>query len=214
MDDVFTRLREDYVGTPLTRDGLPGDPLEQFTRWFDEAVSAQLQLANGMTLATVDADGRPSARIVLLKSFDARGFVFYTNYASRKARALEDTGRAALLFWWQPLHRQIRIEGRIERIDEVESDRYFASRPRTSNLGAMASPQSAVIEDRQWLQDEFQRVRGLWDGRPLERPTGWGGYRVVAEYFEFWQGREDRLHDRLCYTARPDDQWRIERLAP
>lgn len=211
---VFARLREEYMGAPLHRDAIERDPVEQFRRWFDEVVALSLPLANGMTLATADGDGRLSARIVLLKSYDARGFVFYTNYDSRKGAALRENPHAALLFWWQPLQRQVRIEGSVERIAESESDAYFETRPRASNLSAMASPQSREVSDREWLENRVESARRSFADRPLKRPPEWGGYRVVPDRFEFWQGRPDRLHDRLCYTRESADDWRLVRLAP
>jgi len=216
-------LREEYAGAPLTEDSVAASPLDQFRQWFDEALRLELPMANGMTLATCDASGRPAARIVLLKGFDDRGFVFYTHYESRKAGDLEQTRRAALLFWWIPMQRQIRIEGVVSRVSPAESDDYFATRPRDSNLSAMASPQSQVIASRGWLEERVSGLRDRWDGRALRRPDGWGGYRVAPDTMEFWQGRPNRLHDRIRYrraqaTARAgeplDGGWQIERLAP
>lgn len=210
---VFDRLRVEYEGKPLDEEDLAADPIAQFQRWFDDASAAELPLANGMTLATVDADGQPSARVVLLKGVDERGFVFFTSYESRKAKALEHGGVAALMFWWVPLSRQVRIEGQVERVSAQESDAYFATRPRDSNLSAMASPQSQVVPGRAWLVEQVAATRQTWDDRALERPAGWGGYRVVPRTVEFWQGRPDRLHDRLRYR-RDGSAWVIERLAP
>lgn len=213
MDDrVFTKLRAEYDGSPLLETALPEDPFALFRAWFDDVQA--MSLANAMTLATVDDSGMPSARIVLLKSFDHRGFVFYTNYGSRKARELEDSSLASLLFYWQPVHRQIRIEGVVERASAQESDAYFATRPRDSNLSAMASPQSTVVPNRQWLVDRVSNVRASTEGIALKRPQNWGGYRLAPRYFEFWQGQRDRLHDRLCYNRIQNSAWRIERLAP
>ena len=211
---VFAQLREEYVGAPLTEDGLASDPIEQFRRWFDEVVSLALPMANAMTLASAGSDGQPTARVVLLKSYDERGFVFFTNYHSRKAVALHENPNAALLFWWQPVQRQVRIEGVAEHILAEESDEYFDTRPRASNLSAMASPQSQVVADRQWLVERVERIGREWAGKPLERPAGWGGYRIIPARVEFWQGRPDRLHDRLCYSMDSAGRWRIERLAP
>lgn len=197
---------------------MAASPLEQFRVWFDEAVAAGIPLANGMTLATTSPDGQPAARIVLLKGFDERGFVFYTNYDSRKGQEVEARdsvarGRAALLFWWEPLSRQVRIEGTVVRVSDEESDAYFASRPRESNLSAMASPQSQVVDSRGWLAERVRDLDRAWAGKALVRPPSWGGYRVVPERLELWQGRPDRLHDRLCYRWE-NERWRIERLAP
>lgn len=210
---IFEELREEYEGTPLDEATLAASPIEQFQRWFDEAVAARVPLANGMTLATVDEDGQPAARVVLLKAVDAQGFVFFTNYESRKGRALDAGGRAALVFWWPLLSRQVRVEGRVERVSAAESDDYFATRPRESSLSAMASPQSRTIESRAWLSAQVAEMRQTWEGKPLERPVHWGGYRVVPHLVEFWQGRRDRLHDRLCYSSE-GGTWKIMRLAP
>lgn len=212
-DSIYEALRQQYEGTPLREDEVAASPFEQFERWFREALANDVPLANGMTLATVDADGTPTARVVLLKGVDARGFVFFTNYESRKGQALAATGRAALVFWWAPLSRQVRVEGAVERVSAAESDAYFATRPRESNLSAMASPQSQVVPNRDWLSAQVAEVRQAWEDKVLERPERWGGYRVVPHLVEFWQGRQDRLHDRLCYR-RDGQTWRIERLAP
>lgn len=206
-------LREDYLGEPLDEATVAASPVEQFHRWFTEVLDIALPLANGMTLATTDPEGRPTARVVLLKGYDDDGFTFFTNYHSRKGRELEASGRAALLFWWVPLHRQVRIEGPVERVSEAESDAYFATRPRESNLSAMASPQSRVVAGRGWLMDRAMEARQEWAGKDLVRPPQWGGYRVVPRWFEFWQGRGDRMHDRLSYRL-VGDAWVIERLAP
>lgn len=211
---IFSGLRQEYAGNRLLEHEVPAEPYELFQAWLNDVVAAAVPLANGMTLATVEPDGRPTARVVLLKSFDPRGFVFFTNYESRKGRTLESNPAAALLFWWQPFDRQVRIEGTIERIDDAESDQYFSSRPRESNLSAMASPQSRVIASRAWLEQRVDEVRRSWHDRPLERPAHWGGYRVRPSYFEFWQGQPDRMHDRLCYTGTAEDGWLIHRLAP
>ena len=213
-DSKLAGMRREYSGPPLTKESVAGDPFAQFTRWFDEVVAQEVPIGNGMTLATVDADGQPSARIVLLKSFDERGFVFFTNYGSRKGRELGNNPKAALLFWWEPLQRQIRIEGEVERVSDAESDAYFASRPRASNLSAMASPQSQPIPNRQWLQQRVAQLREQWAGKELERPPLWGGYRLIPRYFEFWQGRTDRMHDRVCYRLQRGGTWQLECMAP
>lgn len=209
-DDHFAALRVEYQGTPLNEADVSADPIEEVGRWLDAAIEAGVPMANAMSLATASSDGRPSVRVVLLKDFDARGFVFFTNYGSRKGRELEANPHAALCLWWEPLHRQVRIEGTVSRIDPAESDDYFATRPRESNLGAIASPQSQVIADRAELESAIARVDAPG---PLVRPETWGGYRVYPEMIELWQGRQDRLHDRLRYQ-RHGDAWRIERLAP
>ena len=210
MDD----LRRDYRGTPLDEAEAGDDPFELFRRWFDEAVAAGIDLANGMVLATATPDGRPSSRVVLLKSWDSSGFVFFTDYGSRKGRELAANEAAALLFWWPPMARQIRIEGNATTLYGPESDAYFASRPRASNLSAMASEQSRPIASRVALDERLAQWERAWHGHELVRPPGWGGVRIAAETFEFWQGRPDRLHDRLVYRLNADRSWTRERLCP
>ena len=205
----------DYL-TAEERAPLPegGDPLALFAQWLEEAQKKEPNDANAMALATVDADGLPDVRMVLLKGFDERGFVFYTNLESRKAEELAANPLAALLFWWDRLHRQVRVEGPVELVEEAEADAYFASRPYGSRIGAWASPQSRVIAGRASLEAKEAELRSRFpEGEPVPRPPHWGGYRVRPEAFEFWQGRRSRLHDRLRY-ARHGDGWRVERLAP
>ena len=190
------------------------DPIRQFQHWFDEADSAGLPMVEAMTLATATPEGRPSARMVLLKSVDERGFVFYTNYRSRKAQELEANPSAALVFHWEPLERQVRIEGSISRISPAESDEYFQTRARESQIGAIASPQSEVIESREVLEERFRQLENDYRDKPIERPPHWGGYRLEPERIEFWKGRPGRLHDRLQYEREPDGTWVRTRLAP
>jgi pyridoxamine 5'-phosphate oxidase len=207
-------LRKEYMLHGLSEADLAPDPFAQFQAWFDTALAAGLPEPNAMTLATATPDGRPSARMVLIKGVDSRGFVFYTNYESRKGRELEANPWAALVFYWPELERQIRIEGRVERVAAEESDAYFASRPLGSRLGAWASPQSQVIPGRDVLEARLRDLEARFASGDVPRPPHWGGYRVVPEAVEFWQGRPSRLHDRLRYTRQADGRWAIERLAP
>ena len=208
----LAQLRVDYKRAALSERDAAENPFDQFTRWFDEALAAAVPEPNAMTLATVDEAGRPSARIVLLKSLDARGFVFHTNYDSRKGRELTANARVALLFFWPDLERQIRIEGMARTVSATESDDYFAARPRASRIGAWASPQSAPIPDREWLEASFAAANARF-AADVPRPPNWGGVRVEPDQFEFWQGRESRLHDRLLW-ARAGSGWTLRRLAP
>ncbi|MDB5812559.1 MAG: pyridoxamine 5-phosphate oxidase [Betaproteobacteria bacterium] len=205
-------LREEYMRESLDEQDVARDPIAQFNRWFDEAVAANMPMVNSMSLATVGADGGPSARIVLLKGVDARGFVFYTNYASRKGADLAAHPVAALLFHWVELEREVRIEGRVEKVTAAESDDYFASRPLGSRHAAIASPQSEVVTNRAALEALFADAEKSQGPTP-KRPPHWGGYRVLPTALEFWQGRPNRLHDRVLYS-RVGDAWKIERLAP
>ncbi len=207
-------LRQSYEKGALDEASASADPFDQFDLWFADANAHDgVAEANAMTLATVDAGGIPSARIVLLKGADARGFVFYTNYASSKGRALDASGKAALVFWWPPLERQVRIQGDVARVSPSESDAYFASRPHGSRVGAIVSPQSTVVT-RAGLESRLARAQADYpEGSDVPRPDGWGGYRVVPLRIEFWQGRPNRLHDRLLYT-RDGDSWKCDRLAP
>jgi pyridoxamine 5'-phosphate oxidase len=205
-------LRQEYGTAELVEDDAAADPFKQFARWFDDALRADLPLPNAMTLATADANGRPSARVVLLKGVDADGFVFYTNYESRKARELAVNPYAGLVFLWTQMERQVRIEGVVEKVTDEESDEYFDSRPLGSRLGAWASPQSMPLPSRLALASKVAAVM-LRYGTAPPRPPHWGGYRVRPDAIEFWQGRPDRLHDRLRYVKQ-DSSWRIERLAP
>lgn len=190
------------------------DPLKLFQRWLDEAIATGIKLPEAMTLATSTPDARPSARLVLLKGADESGFVFYTNYNSMKARELESNAQAALVFYWPQLERQVRVEGKVERTSADESDAYFKTRPRESQIGALASPQSDVIPSREMLQQRARELEELYRDREVERPAHWGGYRLLPERIEFWKGRPGRLHDRILYERQPDGSWAISRLAP
>ena len=205
-------LRQEYMRAGLSEADALADPFAQFERWFADALAADLPRPNAMTLATVGADGAPSARVVLLKGIERGGFTFYTNYASRKARELAARAAACLLFIWSPLERQVRIDGTVERVSPEESDAYFASRPLGARLSAWASPQSETVASRAFLEAAMAAARSRYGDSP-PRPPHWGGYRVMPSALEFWQGRADRLHDRLLYT-REGDAWRIVRLAP
>lgn len=206
-------IRREYQGAPLGRRDLDDDPLRQFERWLGNAVHAEIVDPTAMTLATADARGRPGVRTVLLKTYDDRGFVFYTSYRSRKARDIAENDQVALLFFWRELSRQIVIEGRAAKIPRAESLAYFATRPRGSQIGAWISPQSSVITARALLEQKFAEMKRKFHDKQIPLPDTWGGYRVTPERFEFWQGRPDRLHDRFQYR-RDADRWVIERLAP
>jgi pyridoxamine 5'-phosphate oxidase len=207
-------LRRNYAARSLDRDDLDPDPFRQFDRWMREAIETQLLEPNAMTLATTGADGQPTVRTVLLKGFDARGFVFYTNYESAKARAIAENSRVALLFAWLPLERQVAVTGTAERISAAESLKYFLSRPRDSQIGAWASRQSSVITTRSLLEQKFAEMKAKFAQGEIPLPTNWGGYRVTPRTFEFWQGRPSRLHDRFVYRREREDAWTIERLMP
>lgn len=215
MEPRSTHARKEYEQDALDESRVDRDPIRQFAAWYDAAVAAGILEPEAMTLSTSTPDGRPSARIVLLRGFDAHGFCFFTNYESRKGRELEANPHAALTFHWAALERQVRIEGRVERTTAAESDAYFTSRPSTSRIGAWSSPQSAVIADRPALEQLFDRFRAEHpDDTAIPRPDHWGGYRLVPERIEFWQGRPSRLHDRLRFSREAADAWLIERLAP
>ena len=205
-------LRRDYALSSLDERDVAADPLAQFRKWLDEAIDARCAEPTAMSLATVGSGGRPSSRIVLLKEAGAAGLVFYTNYASRKGRELSANPQAALLFYWAELEREVRIEGRVEKADAGAADTYFASRPLSSRIGAVASPQSEVIPDRAWLDERFRAAEAEHGPAPA-RPPHWGGYRLAPDLFEFWQGRRNRLHDRIAYT-KDAARWKVARLAP
>jgi pyridoxamine 5'-phosphate oxidase len=205
-------LRNDYALKTLDETQVDRDPMKQFGVWMVEAIHAKVPEPTAMTLATVGADGKPAGRIVLLKGMDPKGFVFYTNYASRKGKDLAAHPFAALTFLWKELERQVRIEGRVEKVTDAESDAYFATRPTGSRIGALASPQSEVLQSRAWLEVRWAELTQQYGDSP-PRPPHWGGYRVLPERVEFWQGRRSRLHDRIAFS-REGSAWKIARLAP
>jgi pyridoxamine 5'-phosphate oxidase len=214
MNNSIADLRKEYSSETLLEKDVAQDPFLQFRKWWDQALSSQILEPNAMTLATASADGFPSARIVLIKDFDSRGFVFYTNYNSYKAEQLEENPKACLVFHWKELERQVRISGLVNKVPPEESDSYFHSRPIGSRIGAWASPQSVVIENREWLEQEFEKKKEDFSNGEISRPPYWGGYRVKPVTIEFWQGRYSRLHDRIQYSLDENGAWKIERLAP
>lgn len=206
-------LRCDYRLKALLETEVDTNPILQFQSWFEQTLEAELPEPNAMTLATINGEGKPAARMVLLKGVDQEGFAFYTNYLSRKGQDLAQTPWAALVFWWAELERQVRIEGQVTKVSDQETDSYFYSRPRGSQLGAWASEQSQVIGERTILEQRLQTLEQQYQDQPIPRPPHWGGYRLKPDLIEFWQGRPNRLHDRLCYR-RYDHQWTLERLSP
>lgn len=207
-------LRREYSIKPLRRENLDADPFRQFDTWFQEALTVEAMDANAMSLATVSADGQPSARTVLLKYYDKTGFVFYTNLGSRKAREISQNPKVALLFYWHELHRQVKIVGAASTISTAENVKYFMRRPRDSQLSAWVSEQSSVITVRSVLENTFEQMKEKFANGEVPLPSFWGGYRVTAQTMEFWQGRESRLHDRFIYRQDGSDSWAIDRLAP
>lgn len=213
MEKDLSQLRVDYTSGTLTESEMSPDPFQQFSQWLKAAIDAGMHEPNGMAVGTVSRDGGPSVRIVLLREVDARGFVFYTNFESRKGFEIKQRPRAAATFWWGPMQRQVRIEGTVEVVEAETADAYFSSRPRGSQLGAWASPQSRVIGTRSVLEERLQDATDRFADAPVPRPPFWGGYRIVPHSIEFWQGRTSRLHDRLRYRL-VDGSWALERLAP
>lgn len=206
-------IRKEYMRESLSEGDVELNPYLQFARWWREALGAEIEEVNAMTLATASAEGKPSARIVLLKGYDEHGFVFFTNYTSRKGQDMAENDQVTLLFFWKELERQVRIEGRVEKLGAEENDAYFHSRPEGSRIGAWASPQSQVIPDRSFLDEQVRLYSGQFSEGTIPRPSYWGGYRVKPVLIEFWQGRPSRLHDRIRYSLE-EGSWRIERLAP
>lgn len=208
-------LREEYTLGGLDRGDLDPDPLVMLERWLADAIDADLRDPTAMVVSTVSATGRPSSRMVLCKGVSSAGLVFYTNYGSQKGEEIAGEPRVAALFPWHPLQRQVRVEGTVTRVDATASDAYFASRPRPSQLGAAASPQSQVVESRAWLDERYAEVEARYEGREVPRPAEWGGYLLTPDRFEFWQGRKGRLHDRFRYLWVPTlSRWQVDRLAP
>ena len=214
MSFTIADLRKEYSTQSLMESDVAADPVAQFSVWWQQAINSVIDEVNAMTLATASCDGLPSARIVLLKGFDEKGFVFFTNYKSYKGMQLEENPKACLVFFWKELERQVRIIGLVKKVSLEENNKYFNSRPRHSRLGAIASPQSQVIKDRQWIDDSFLKLVEQYKDKDPQRPEQWGGYCVKPIIMEFWQGRPSRLHDRIQYTLEENGNWKIERLAP
>ena len=207
-------LRQDYRASSLSEKDVDQNPFQQFSRWFNESIKAQILEPNAMTLATATADGIPNARIMLLKGFNEEGFTFFTNYNSKKAMEITENPNAALLFFWLELERQIRIKGKLFKVSQQESEDYFHSRPHGSQLGAHVSPQSSVIPDRDFLENRLKSLQEEYQDKEIPKPAHWGGYILKPEVIEFWQGGASRLHDRIVYTLQDNNTWKIERLAP
>ncbi|WP_212000664.1 pyridoxamine 5'-phosphate oxidase [Chitinophaga sp. HK235] len=214
LNQKVADLRKDYKLASLDESDVAPGPLEQFERWWQDALTSEIDEPNAMTLATSTPDGRPSARIVLLKGFNEEGFMFFTNYESRKGQELAENPRVTLLFFWRELERQVRIEGTVTKAAAAVSNEYYNSRPLGSRIGAIASPQSKVISGRTFLEEQVAQVAAKCEQEAPQRPDYWGGYIVKPEAIEFWQGRSSRLHDRILYTLTADGSWKIERLAP
>jgi pyridoxamine 5'-phosphate oxidase len=214
MKKPLSELRAEYTRSELSKTSVAPDPFKQFQRWLHEAIEAELPEPNAMILATVKPDGSPTARVMLLKGLDDQGFVFFTNYASDKGRQLAANPQAALIFLWLELERQVRVEGSVGKISPEESEAYFRTRPRSSQLGALVSQQSRVVENRQILDKRFEELSRQYANRAIPLPKHWGGYRLIPTLLEFWQGRQSRLHDRLRYRLQADGHWLLERLEP
>lgn len=207
-------IRREYSHQKLSETDADANAIKQFEKWWEEAVHSKIDEVNAMTLATASPDGLPSARVVLLKGFNEKGFIFFTNYESYKGQQLAENPKACLVFFWKELERQVRITGLVVKLSSKESDEYFMTRPEASRIGAWTSPQSRVIEDRKWIDEKFNKLVNEMEGTDIQRPPYWGGYLVKPVVIEFWQGRPGRLHDRLQYSLQDDGRWKIERLAP
>lgn len=211
--ETLENLRQDYRSAQLNDNDVNKNPIKQFEKWFAEAMTAEIFEPNAMTLATADKTGKPNARIVLLKGFDENGFSFYTNYLSQKGKELKKNPQACLVFFWGELERQVRIEGKIEKLSKETSEKYFHSRPIASQIGAIASPQSQVLNDRKELEQKFEELTSLYEGKTIPKPAHWGGYILKPTSIEFWQGRRSRLHDRIKFDL-INGKWQTNRLAP
>ncbi len=215
MNNRIADIRKNYSQKKLSEEKAATDPIKQFRKWWKQAIASEIGEVNAMTLATASPDGVPSARIVLLKDFDREGFTFFTNYNSFKGRQIGENPKGCLVFFWKELERQVRITGLIQKIEPGASDIYFNSRPENSQIGAIASPQSEVIENRGWLDEEYKKQKQQLKGtKKIQRPPHWGGFLLKPVIIEFWQGRPSRLHDRLQYSLQDNGDWKIERLAP
>ncbi|HEY1870280.1 MAG TPA: pyridoxamine 5'-phosphate oxidase [Chitinophagaceae bacterium] len=214
MDERIADIRKDYSRKVLIESEVDHDPIKQFNVWWQDAIEAKIGEVNAMTLATASSDGMPSARTVLLKGFSEEGFIFFTNYNSYKGQQLAENPKACLVFFWKELERQVRITGLVQKTSAEESNIYFKSRPKASQAGAIASPQSQVIESWEWLDEHYKKISGQYGDKEFQRPIHWGGYVVKPVIIEFWQGRTGRLHDRIQYSLLEDGGWKIERLAP
>jgi pyridoxamine 5'-phosphate oxidase len=214
MQHDIASIRKNYSQKKLTEKKAEADPIKQFSKWWKQAVAAEIDEVNAMTVATASHDGVPSARIMLLKGVDEKGFSFFTNYNSFKGQQLTENPKTCLVFFWKELERQVRITGLIEKLSDADNDAYFYSRPVESQIGALTSPQSQVIESRDWLDENYKKLKKEYKGKPVQRPSHWGGYLVKPVIIEFWQGRPGRLHDRLQYTLEDNGTWKMERLAP